>query len=106
MRNSIPTDEMPPCSATYDLRYLHACSSAAISISWAQEASVKTIIFRTSRPDAPHLFRFVRRADLNVEVVADAGVVDDFPAEHPKDEADIFMICRHYMASKELGNVA
>lgn len=105
MLNSIPTDEMPPCSATYDLRYLHGFSSAAISISWAQAASVKTIIFRTSRPDAPHLFRFVRRADLNVEV-ADAGVVDDFPAEHPKDEADIFMICRHYMASKELGCVA
>lgn len=47
-------------------------------------------------PNAPHLFKFVRRADLRRETV-DSDVLDDFA---DKDANDVFMLTRQYMSSK------
>lgn len=57
-------------------------------------------------PHAPHVFKFFRRADLGLEAAGHHDMVEDFSQAAPKHAGDVFMLCRHYMASRSPCQIA
>ena len=57
-------------------------------------------------PNAPHVFKFFRRSDLNLEMsnLTSAGgatpLVDDFEPRIERHGNDVFMLTRHFMCSR------
>jgi hypothetical protein len=50
-------------------------------------------------PDAPHLYKFVLREDLGIDVGGATVGIQDFKEGLPRRPGDVFLLTRHYMAS-------
>lgn len=59
-------------------------------------------------PNAPHVFKFFRRADLELELAHTRKQgwhpppIEDFPPHMPRSAEDVLMLTRHYIGSRRI----
>jgi len=75
--------------------------------SWINQLQLK--VKNMTGPGSPHYFKFVRRGDLGMPLLAEHGhagsgelavEIEDFPARQRKDPKDVLLVVKAFMADR------